>query len=125
MPIWLAVMLGGAIGALGRHSLNTIIPTPASGFPLATFLVNVLGAFLLACLVEYLALKGYTSLPMKAFLVVGCLGAFTTFSTFTMETFLLLERGDYTLSLIYVSFSIFGTLTSFVSGLWILRFLLT
>ncbi len=125
MPIWLAVMLGGAIGALGRHSLNTLIPTPASGFPLATFLINVLGAFLLAALIQYLSLKGYASLPMKAFLVVGCLGAFTTFSTFTMETFLLLERGDYTLSLIYVGFSIFGTLISFASGLWILRFLLT
>ncbi len=125
MPIWLAVMLGGALGALGRHSVNSLIPTPTSGFPLATFIVNVLGTFLLACLIQYLSLKGYASLPIKAFLVVGCLGAFTTFSTFTMETFLLLERGNYLLSIAYIAFSIFGTLISFALGLWIFRFLLT
>lgn len=125
MPIWLAVMLGGALGALGRHSVNSLIPTPTSGFPLATFIVNVLGAFLLACLIQYLSLKGYASLPIKAFLVVGCLGAFTTFSTFTMETFLLLERGNYLISIAYIAVSIFGTLISFALGLWIFRFLLT
>jgi CrcB protein len=125
MPIWLAVALGGAIGALGRHALNSVISSHSSGFPFATFSVNILGAFLLACLIQYLALKGYASLPLKAFLVIGCLGAFTTFSTFTMETFLLLERGDYLLSLTYIGLSIFGTLISFALGLWVLRFLLT
>lgn len=91
----LAVAFGGAVGAAGRHLVSgQIMRWAGGGFPWGTLTVNVLGSFLLGVLVEYLVLRWSATQEMRGFLVVGLLGGFTTFSAFSLDAVLLLERGS-------------------------------
>lgn len=88
----LAVALGGALGALGRYGLGTWIQGFSAGdFPLGTMTVNVLGCFLLGLAVTWMDATS-ASLTAKRFAYVGVLGAFTTFSTYSLETMTLLDQ---------------------------------
>lgn len=90
----LLVGLGGAIGALGRYAVGTIVD--GDGFPLSTFSVNVLGSFLLG-LVLFADLNESASL----FVAIGVCGAFTTFSTFSVDTVRLVEDGHVRTAIVY------------------------
>lgn len=88
----LAVALGGALGALGRYGLGTWVQGLSSNdFPLGTFSVNVVGCFLLGVTVSWMDATS-ASLTMKRFAMVGVLGAFTTFSTYSLETLAMLDQ---------------------------------
>lgn len=123
MPVWLAITLGGGLGALMRHEIGMLFPS--TNFPLATITINATGAFLLAILTEWMALRGHLPQEVRAFLTIGFLGSFTTFSRYTMETFLLIERGHYGYSALYAFGSIAAGLLAFGVGLVFMRFLLT
>ncbi|WP_227874276.1 fluoride efflux transporter CrcB [Tumebacillus algifaecis] len=98
MEAWLAVLLGGALGAPLRYGLGQLIIKRWSGaWPLPTFLVNVLGSFCMGLLVAVTA-EG----TLRWFLGTGVLGAFTTFSTFGVEAVTLWERGRTGLAIAYV-----------------------
>ena len=88
----LAVAVGGALGALGRYGLGTWVQqsTPTD-FPLGTFAVNVLGCLLLGMTVSFMDATS-ASLVLKRFAAVGLLGAFTTFSTYSLETLAMLDQ---------------------------------
>lgn len=89
----LAVALGGALGALARYGVALALPPrPDGGLPWATLLVNVLGSLLLG-VVAALAATGRLGQPAQALLATGFCGAFTTFSTFSLETVLLARAG--------------------------------
>ncbi len=116
MTSWLAVALGGAIGAVGRYAvMRAATEWMGSGFPYATLMVNVLGSFILGAVVELFALKLAPSPEVRAFLVVGVLGAFTTFSTFSMDTITLVERGQLLLAGGYV----LGSVALSIAGFWL------
>lgn len=91
----LAVAIGGALGAMARYGLGGLVHRYASPhFPYGTFVVNVLGCLLfgiLAGLSEHRFVLGPTA---RAFLLIGILGGFTTFSSFTFETFQLLRDAE-------------------------------
>ncbi|MGE4313479.1 MAG: fluoride efflux transporter CrcB [Pseudobdellovibrionaceae bacterium] len=108
IPLLLAIASGGALGALSRHGLSSLIArlSEGSAFPLGILICNVLGSFLMGVLIATLALKGQASEQMRAFLSVGFLGAFTTFSTFSLETVTLIERGAYTQAGLYIVASV-------------------
>ncbi|MEQ8602644.1 MAG: fluoride efflux transporter CrcB [Marivibrio sp.] len=90
----LAIALGGALGALGRHyAAGWVTGALGGGFPWGIFAVNVLGSFLMGGLVEGFARLGAPFAEARAFLAVGVLGGFTTFSTFSLDAVLLIERG--------------------------------
>lgn len=94
MRVILAIAAGGALGAVARHYMTHQVALLAgSGFPWGTLAVNVLGSFIMGLLVEAMALFWSPALELRAFLVVGVLGAFTTFSTFSLETLNLVEEG--------------------------------
>ena len=97
MPTILAIASGGAAGALLRHYLNSAIThiLPGSSFPWGIFVINVIGSFLLGILISLFAHFWEPPQAIKAFLTVGMLGAFTTFSTFSLDTVLLIERGAW------------------------------
>ena len=97
------VALGGALGSLGRYICTKYLLTnPAVGFPKGTFLVNVIGSFLIG--VAWSLSKHY-SLEFRNFFMVGILGGFTTFSAFSLENVQLLQNGNIQLAFLYILLS--------------------
>ncbi len=96
------VALGGAIGAVLRFSIGNIIES--SDFPLSTILVNISGSFILGMLAVMAINNGYSE-ELMLFFGTGLLGAFTTMSTFSLETLTLVKNDNYTLALVYASIS--------------------
>ncbi|HGY89750.1 MAG TPA: fluoride efflux transporter CrcB [Planctomycetes bacterium] len=93
---WLAVAVGGMLGALGRYAVSGWVHrlTDVSGFPLGTLVVNVVGCSVLGVLMQLVEEGRFASAPWRLFIAVGLLGSFTTFSTFGYETLELLRGGD-------------------------------
>lgn len=121
----LAVAAGGAAGAVGRYLvMSGVGHVFGSGFPLGTIVVNVLGSFLLGLLVELSALAWSPAPELRALLVVGVLGAFTTFSTFSMDAVQLFERGQLGLTALYIVSSVVLSIAAFFAALLLLRSLL-
>ncbi len=125
IQIILAVALGGALGAVGRYlAVSQISHWMGGSFPYGTLAVNVVGSFIMAALVEAFASVWSPSQMVRAFLTVGCLGAFTTFSTFSMETVLLVERGETGQAVIYALASVILSVLGFFAGLQLFRTIL-
>ncbi|MPZ11318.1 MAG: fluoride efflux transporter CrcB [Kiloniellaceae bacterium] len=121
-----AVACGGALGAVGRYFVIAQVATwTGHGFPFGTLAVNVVGSFAMGVLVEVGALAWSPSPELRAFLTVGFLGAFTTFSTFSMETILLYERGDLLQCAAYVAGSVLLSVGGFFAAMFLLRTALT
>src|SRR3546814_1505924 len=90
-----AIAFGGALGAVARHmTVAQVALWTGHGFPFGTLAVNVAGSFAMGLIVELSALVWSPAPELRALLTVGFLGAFTTFSTFSLETVLLYERGE-------------------------------
>jgi len=90
----IAIMLGGSLGAISRYLISTWINNKIdANFPFGTLSVNVVGSFLMGFLAMWLVEKIGLNPLLRLALFVGFLGAFTTFSTFSMETFNLFEEG--------------------------------
>ncbi len=91
------VMMGGAIGAPLRFAMSILISRSLDypSFPIATLAVNVLGSFLLACLTWGTTGRFGISPDTRVLLGIGLIGAFTTYSTFSVETVLLVDRARY------------------------------
>lgn len=113
----LALAAGGAMGAVARYAVGVAVGRMAHGFPLATVLVNVLGSFAMGVLVEATARHWSISPELRAMLVVGFLGAFTTFSTFSLDAVTLVERKDWATAAFYVGLSVLGSIAALVAGL--------
>ena len=94
MIAYLIVALGSGIGGALRHAVNVgAAGVVGSGWPYGTFAVNVLGSFAMGVIAGYFAFKGTVSQGWLLFLTTGILGGFTTFSAFSLDIALLLERG--------------------------------
>ena len=103
----LSVAVGGAFGAVARYLVNI---SPLAGvlekFPLPTFLINVIGSFLIGFLMIVFADKVVVSENLRMAVIVGFLGAFTTFSTFEMEIFGLMRERQLVIAFLYLALSI-------------------
>jgi CrcB protein len=98
VTIWILVGVGGALGSMARHGLNHVVHQRhlASTFPAGIFLVNVLGSVLIGALAGALASgRLHLSFQARTFLVVGLLGGFTTFSSFSLDTLALMRDGHH------------------------------
>ena len=126
MKIILIIAAGGALGAVGRYVVMAGTGQWA-GFasPYGTMAVNIVGSFLLGALLEIMAFLWTPSEDMRVFLVVGVLGGFTTFSSFSLDTVLLLQRNELGLATLYVGGSVVLSVLSFLAGLSLLRQILT
>jgi len=118
----LAIALGGALGSLARHFVSTgIYNVTGAAFPWGIFAANVLGGFIMGLIVELGALKLNYSLEMRAFLTTGILGGFTTFSAFSLDAALLIERGDWFMAAIYMVGSVALSVLALFGGLALVR----
>ncbi len=125
MKLILAIAAGGALGAVARHIMaHQVALLFGHGFPWGTLVVNVLGSLLLGGLIETLAIAWSPSAAVRGFLEVGILGAFTTFSAFSMDVLLLYERGEWAAAALYVAASVMLSLAGLVVGLRLVRLVL-
>jgi len=118
----LAVAIGGAAGSVGRYMAMSVVGQwLGTGFPWGTLLVNVLGSFVMGVLVEMSALAWSPSPEMRALLVVGVLGGFTTFSTFSLDVGYLVERQQTAVAAIYAVASVALSVGALFLGLALIR----
>lgn len=119
------VALGGALGAVGRYLAVAATAALAGGaFPYGTLAVNVAGCFVLGLLTEAMGAVWPASQEMRAFLVAGLLGAFTTFSAFSLDTVDLVERGHLAAAAAYVLASVALSILALAAGLKAMRLVL-
>jgi CrcB protein len=112
-----AVALGGSFGAVVRFLVSSgISQWLGRGFPYGTLVVNVIGSFMLGLLTESLMQQRITvTFEYRAAILIGFIGAFTTFSTFSLETFYLLEQGNLTKA----ALNIFTSVTACIFAIWL------
>ena len=109
------VFVGAGVGGLARYAISLWIQSAADGFPWGTLIINVSGSLLLTGV--YGLLEGTTAAPeWRAFLGIGVLGGYTTFSTFSYEAVRLLQDGDWERALLYVFASVVVSLGAAIVG---------
>ncbi|MGK7931062.1 MAG: fluoride efflux transporter CrcB [Microcystaceae cyanobacterium] len=118
---FLIVFLGGGVGSVGRYWINLLIVNRWEGaFPLGTFIVNLVGCFLiglLAGIAEKISPHPYITL----LLITGFCGGFTTFSSFSLENNLLTKNADYLVSFVYTFMSLFWGFSLTFLALYMVR----
>jgi CrcB protein len=113
---------GGAIGAGARHLVNTsMLAWLGPGFPWATMTVNIVGSLLMGILVESLMPLASGSVAWRVFLATGILGGFTTFSAFSLDAWVLYERGEHLALGLYVALSIILSIAALILGIALVR----
>ena len=119
-----AVAVGGALGALARYWVTTSVTLVAGNrFPWGTLCVNIVGALLMGILYVMLNERFPDSGPWRALLITGGLGAFTTFSTFSIDALLLLQSGRIVSALVYILTSVVVCLLAVAAGIGLMRVL--
>jgi CrcB protein len=123
MNAYLLVGAGGAIGAMARYGAGVAVGQVwRDPFPLATLLINIVGSLAMGLLVGWFA----RTLPehqneIRLFVAVGVLGGFTTFSSFSLDAIVLIERGDLLGTVLYIGLSVLASVVALWLGLVVLR----
>lgn len=116
------VFVGSGLGGVARHLLNSFIAgLSGSGFPWGILTINITGSIVLGLLAEWLALRGHVSPDVRLFLTTGFIAGYTTFSTFSLDTALLFERGQPALAVAYVLASVVFSIVGLFAGMWFVR----
>ena len=118
--LWVAT--GGALGSSARYlSMVLLGQWLGSSFPWGTLFVNIVGSFVMGVLAELGALAWQPSQDIKLFLMTGILGGFTTFSTFSLDVALLVERHDWAVAALYVAVSVLASVGALFAAMALVR----
>lgn len=117
----LTVALGGGLGAWLRFGVGRLIGLSGHPFPWATLSVNLVGSLAMGLLAGWLARHGQGGEHWRLLLGVGILGGFTTFSAFSLELALMIERGNLGTAAFYVAVSVLGGVLGLFAGLAVMR----
>ncbi|WP_428409431.1 fluoride efflux transporter CrcB [Hyphococcus sp.] len=116
--IWLAVAAGGALGAMARHGVSrAALHLLGPNFPWGTLAANVAGSFAMGLFIVWLAHREPASPALRAFLTVGLLGAFTTFSTFSLDVVTLYRDRTVMIAGAYLLASVILSVCALLGGL--------
>jgi len=122
MPIWIYVFLGGGLGSVARWTTaKWLSPSSDHAFPIGTFTANLIACLILGLLIGY-QLKHPIQHQYRLFLMVGFCGGFSTFSTFSAETFNLLRAGQLSMAIGYVAISLLFGLVAVFAGIKICEY---
>ncbi|MBS98493.1 MAG: fluoride efflux transporter CrcB [Oceanospirillaceae bacterium] len=121
MMHWLSIALGGALGAMARYWVSGFLNNADYRLPVGTLAVNVVGSFLMGVCFVLILEKARLSPEMRPLMMTGFMGAFTTFSTFSLETVALIQEGHIMSALIYISLSLVLCLVALYVGLVLTR----
>jgi CrcB protein len=119
MGAWIAVAIGGALGSVARHGVNHFVQTRwmTVRFPLGTAAVNLAGCFVIGLLAGLVASNRLAfGLYWREFIFVGILGGFTTFSTFGLDTFTLMQANTSASAVLNVALQVVGGLLAVWAG---------
>lgn len=119
----LLVAVGGAIGAMMRFMTANIVYNvlQKDDLPYATLLINVSGSFVMGVLYVLIIEKMVMSAEWRLFLMVGLLGSFTTLATLSVETFELIELGEWLKAFLNMFLNVAGSLGAVIIGIWLAR----
>lgn len=116
--LWAIIAAGGAIGAVARYGVGQVAyRVLGGGFPWGTLSVNVVGSIAMGAAIAWLVTREPAGQGLRAFLAVGLLGAFTTFSTFALDAVTLYERKAYATAGGYVAASVVLSILGLFAGL--------
>lgn len=122
LNLYLFIALGGAVGACGRFFLSQLaIQVFGKGFPFGTLLVNLLGSLCLGMIYSVIEQGVLTIQPWRSLVMVGFLGALTTFSTFSLDTLLLFQQGEWLKGTLNVILNVIGCLISAWIGIQLIK----
>ena len=120
--LYLIVFLGAGIGGALRHGVNVgAARIFGYGFPFGTMIVNIAGSFIMGLLAGYFAFRPGIGQHVRLFLTTGILGGFTTFSAFSLDTALLVERHSYGMAAGYMVGSVAASVSALFFGLALFR----
>jgi CrcB protein len=122
LQLIIAVAIGGAIGSVARYLVGIGSGKLFGlGFPWGTLIINIVGSFLIGVFVESFALRWDLPQVARVFLTVGICGGFTTFSTFSLDSYLLMDRGELWPALAYMVGSVVLSIAGLFAGLQMIR----
>lgn len=123
MMNWIAIAIGGAIGAVSRYGIAqvVILINGANAAPFATIMVNVIGSGLMGVIYGYLSTGGMLAETVRVFIMIGFLGALTTFSAFSMDIMAAIDRGQIIYAVIYAAVSVAGSILAFILAVLMMR----
>jgi len=120
--LYLIVFVGAGVGGALRHGVNVgAARLFGYGFPFGTLIVNIVGSFVMGALAGYFAFRPGLSQHVRLFLTTGILGGFTTFSSFSLDASLLVERHAYLMAAAYVVGSVAAGISALFFGLALFR----
>lgn len=123
LPGWLAVGLGAALGAWLRWGLSLLLGSAHGVLQIGTLAANLIGGYLVGLALAFFSSQPQLDPAWRLFIITGALGGLTTFSSFSGESFALLERGQIGWALLHTSLHLFGSLLLCAAGFATLRLL--
>ena len=123
MMNWITIAIGGAIGAVSRYGIAQIVIliNGANAAPFATIMVNVIGLGLMGVIYGYLSTGGMLAETVRVFIMIGFLGALTTFSSFSMDIMAAIDRGQVVYAMLYAAVSVAGSILAFILAVLMMR----